>query len=61
MWAGSVSSIPQYWALCDGSNGTPDLRDRFIFGCGTSGCGASLVSSQRRSACARFFSVQHST
>jgi len=39
MWAGSVSSIPQYWALCDGSNGTPDLRDRFIFGCGTSGCG----------------------
>lgn len=24
------------WALCDGSNGTPDLRDRFIVGAGTS-------------------------
>ena len=34
MWSGSVVSIPAGWLLCDGSNGTPDLRDRFIIGAG---------------------------
>lgn len=34
MWSGSVVSIPGGWALCDGSNGTPDLRGRFIVGAG---------------------------
>ena len=34
MWSGSVDNIPSGWALCDGSNGTPDLRDRFIVGAG---------------------------
>jgi microcystin-dependent protein len=34
MWSGSVNDIPVGWALCDGSNGTPDLRDRFIVGAG---------------------------
>ena len=33
MWSGST--IPTGWALCNGSNGTPDLRDRFIVGSGT--------------------------
>lgn len=33
MWYGSPTSIPQGWAICDGTNGTPDLRDRFILGC----------------------------
>lgn len=32
MWKGSVSSVPAGWALCDGSNGTPDLRDKFVVG-----------------------------
>jgi len=32
MWSGSINSIPSGWALCDGTNGTPDLRDRFILG-----------------------------
>ena len=32
MWAGLVSDIPEGWALCDGTRGTPDLRDRFILG-----------------------------
>lgn len=36
MWSGTVLSIPSGWALCDGSNGTPNLRDRFIVGAGTS-------------------------
>ena len=36
IWSGSTSSIPSGWAFCDGSNGTPDLRDRFIVGGGGS-------------------------
>ena len=32
MWSGSIDSIPVGWQLCDGSNGTPDLRNRFIMG-----------------------------
>jgi microcystin-dependent protein len=32
MWAGTLSTIPPGWQLCDGTNGTPDLRDRFILG-----------------------------
>ena len=34
MWSGSIDSIPIGWQLCDGTNGTPDLRDRFIVGAG---------------------------
>ncbi len=37
MWNGSVDSVPSGWALCDGANGTPDLRGRFIVGAGSSG------------------------
>ena len=36
LWSGSTASIPSGWALCNGSNGTPDLRDRFVVGAGTS-------------------------
>ena len=32
MWAGEIDSIPAGWALCNGSNGTPDLREKFIRG-----------------------------
>lgn len=34
IWSGSVDDIPSGWALCDGANGTPDLRDRFVLGAG---------------------------
>ena len=30
MWSGSIASIPSGWLLCNGSSGTPDLRDRFV-------------------------------
>jgi hypothetical protein len=30
MWSGSIASVPTGWHLCDGTNGTPDLRNRFI-------------------------------
>ncbi len=36
MWSGAVNQIPAGWALCDGTNGTPDLRDRFVVGAGNS-------------------------
>lgn len=36
MWSGSISAIPTGWALCNGQNGTPDLRNRFIVGAGSS-------------------------
>ena len=32
MWSGEESDTPYGWALCDGNNGTPDLRDKFIVG-----------------------------
>lgn len=32
MWAGAINQIPTGWKLCDGQNGTPDLRARFIVG-----------------------------
>lgn len=35
MWSGSESNIPSGWALCNGQNGTPDLRDRFVIGAGS--------------------------
>ena len=34
MWSGSTATIPSGWRLCDGGNGTPDLRDRFVVGAG---------------------------
>lgn len=32
MWSGSIATIPSGWYLCNGSNSTPDLRDKFIVG-----------------------------
>lgn len=34
MWSGSIASVPAGWFLCDGANGTPDLRNRFVVGAG---------------------------
>ena len=34
-WYGQVADIPSGFVLCNGSNGTPDLRDRFIVGAGS--------------------------
>lgn len=36
MWSGAVDAVPSGWHLCDGTNGTPDLRNRFIVGAGNS-------------------------
>ena len=34
LWSGSIASIPSGWNLCDGTNGTPDLRNRFVVAAG---------------------------
>lgn len=48
MWSGLISAVPTGWGLCDGTSGTPNLRDRFIVGAGTTyavgATGGSLVS-----------------
>jgi hypothetical protein len=35
LWSGSVGSIPTGYVICDGTNSTPDLRDRFIIAAGS--------------------------
>lgn len=34
MWSGPEDEVHPNWAICNGENGTPDLRDRFIVGSG---------------------------
>ena len=43
MWSGSIAEISGLagWRLCDGTNGTPDLRERFIVGAGGDNSGVS--------------------
>ena len=52
IWSGSIGSIPLGWVLCNGLNGTPDLRNSFILGAGntyavgaTGGSTDSIVTS----------------
>ena len=35
MWSGLISAIPSGYALCDGTAGTPDLRNRMVIGAGS--------------------------
>jgi hypothetical protein len=35
IWSGSVAAIPTGWLLCNGSSSTPDLRNRFVVGAGS--------------------------
>ena len=36
IWSGSTGSIPSGYLICDGTNGTPDLRNSFVLGAGNS-------------------------
>ncbi len=47
MWSGSATNLPEGFLFCDGSNGTPDMRNRFVLG--TSSATASSVGSTRGS------------
>lgn len=33
-WYGAANAVPIGWALCDGQNGTPNLRDKFVVSAG---------------------------
>jgi microcystin-dependent protein len=35
IWSGATGSIPAGWTLCNGTNGTPDLRNSFVIGAGS--------------------------
>jgi microcystin-dependent protein len=39
MWSGSIASVPDGWALCNGLNGTPNLTNRFIVGANVDNAG----------------------
>ena len=43
MWSGSVAEAEALsnWAICDGQNGRPDLRDKFVQGVGSSAAGST--------------------
>lgn len=51
LWSGSLIEVPDGWAICDGTNGTPNLADRFVIGAGgnlspgNTGGSSSVVSS----------------
>lgn len=34
LWSGSIVSIPAGFIICDGTGGTPDLRNSFVVGAG---------------------------
>ena len=44
MWSGTIATIPSGWLLCDGTSGTPDLRNRFIIGANADDGGAAKTS-----------------
>ena len=46
MWAGSINSIPNGWALCDGSGGTPNLKGKFIVGFDTNDTDYDAIGKQ---------------
>ena len=35
LWSGAADAIPAEYVLCDGTNSTPDLRNRFVVGAGS--------------------------
>lgn len=36
MWHGTAATIPDGWQKCDGTNGTPDLQGKFVYGASAS-------------------------
>jgi hypothetical protein len=67
LWSGSIASIPSGWYLCNGTNGTPNLIDRFVVAAGsnypvgaTGGNADAIVVSHSHTASAGGQSVNHS-
>lgn len=49
LWLGTLSNIPKGWVLCDGQNGTPDMRDKFMKVAGGNGEIGSIGGSSTHS------------
>lgn len=32
LWKGTIATVPSGWHICDGTMGTPDLRQKFVIG-----------------------------
>jgi microcystin-dependent protein len=45
MWSGTIGNIPSGWLLCNGTNGTPNLTDKFIVGAGNNYAASSTGGS----------------
>lgn len=44
MWSGTIATIPSGWVLCNGSNSTPDLRNRFVIGAHSDASGTAYTT-----------------
>jgi hypothetical protein len=44
MWSGTIATIPSGWALCDGTSGTPDLRNKFVIAADADSGGAAKTT-----------------
>ena len=67
IWSGAANAIPTGWVLCNGSNGTPDLRNRFVVGAGstyavgaTGGSANAIVVSHTHTATSSVTDPSHS-
>jgi hypothetical protein len=67
LWSGSIASIPSGWNLCNGTNGTPNLIDRFVVAAGSAypvgaagGSADAIVVSHNHTASSGGQSVDHS-
>jgi len=59
LWSGSVASIPGGYALCNGSNGTPNLQDRFVVGAGSGYAVAATGGSANAAVISHTHGVSH--
>ena len=52
MWNGSIAEAEALsnWKICDGSNGTPDLRDKFVLGVGSSSNASTAAKGEQAGA-----------
>jgi hypothetical protein len=44
MWSGTIATIPTGWVLCDGTNSTPDLRNKFVIAADADSGGAAKTT-----------------
>ena len=58
-YSGLLGSIPSNWHICDGTDGTPDLRDRFLKGTANAGDVNKYVSAGLPNITGEYGPIQH--